>query len=428
MPALGIRMLREENRMTGPTGARRPPLWYHGWNVVGVSVLSQVAALALTMNCFSLFLHDWTREFGVPVSTLAMSISLFSIGCMITAPLAGLAADRYPARWVFGGALAGLAAAHVAIGFTTAAWQVVLIYALVLPFVIAFASAVQGQAIVSRWFVRRVGVAMGLTAFGAALAGVIFPSLIVWLLPILGWRRVWWLFAAAIALVVLPLVVAVARDRPTQEEGRRYVGSGPPTRVAAKLRLVQIASRRNFWITIGVFIPVQCSFMSVGVNFAPLVTSYGFSPATAGILLSLMSAAALCAKLLSGLAADRFGNRPPLVVAALCVSLGVGVIAVSAHNLSLLVAGVVLVGCAGACWTLLASATVAEFGPHDFGRAYGLISALTPVGSLAAPLLARVEEVSGSYTPGLAALCVLALCGAGLALFLKEKARVHALA
>ena len=410
--------------MTGSTGVRRPPLWYHGWNIVGVSVLSQVAALALTMNCFSLFLHDWTREFGVPVSALALGITLFSVGCMVTAPLAGLAAARYPARWVFAAALAGLAAAHVAIGSAKAAWQIVLIYAVVLPFVIAFASAVQGQAVVSRWFVRRVGVAMGLTAFGAALAGVIFPSLIVWLLQILGWREVWWLFSAAIAGIALPLVVAVARDRPTEEEGRYYIGSGEPLRADSKLGLAQIVRRRNFWVTIGVFIPVQCCFMSVSVNFAPMVMSYGLSSTSAGILLSLMSAAALCAKLLSGLAADRFGNRPPLVGAALCVSLGMGVIIISPHQPALLVVGVLLVGCAGACWTLLASATVAEFGANDFGRAYGLISAFTPVGSLAAPLLARVEEIGGSYRPGLMALGLLACCGAGVALLLKESHRV----
>jgi MFS family permease len=410
--------------MTGSTDVRRQPLWYHGWNIVGVSVLSQVAALALTMNCFSLFLHDWTREFGVPVSALALSITLFSVGCMVTAPLAGLAASRYAARWVFGLALGGLAVAHVAVGFTTAAWQVVLIYALVLPFVIAFASAVQGQAVVSRWFVRRVGVAMGLTAFGAALAGVIFPSLIVWLLQIVGWREVWWIFAAAIGLLVTPLVVFVARDRPTEEEGRRYIGAGAAKRATSRLSLAQIMSRRNFWITIGVFIPVQCCFQSVSVNFAPLVTSYGLSPTGAGVMLSVMSAAALCAKLLSGLASDRFGNRPPLVGAALCVALGMGVIIMAPHHPALLVLGVLLVGCAGACWTLLASATVAEFGSGDFGRAYGLISAFTPVGSLAAPLLARVQEVGGSYRPGLAALALLALCGAGVALLLRESPRL----
>jgi nitrate/nitrite transporter NarK len=253
---------------------------------------------------------------------------------------------------------------------------------------------------------------------------VIFPSLIVWLLPILGWRQVWWVFAAAIAFFALPLVVAVARDKPTEAEGRYYIGAGKQERPKSKLKLVEIARRKNFWITICVFIPVQCSFISVTVNFAPLVTSYGFSPTRAGVLLSLMSGAALCSKLLSGLAADRFGNRPPLVAAALCVSLGMGILALSPHHPMLLVVGVLLVGCAGACWTLLASATVAEFGPNDFGRAYGLISALTPVGSLAAPLLARVKEAGGSYTPGLVALGLLAFGGAAVALLLKEKPRI----
>jgi hypothetical protein len=39
---------------TGPDlSARR---YYHGWNIVGMCVAVQVAALGLTLNCFSLFL------------------------------------------------------------------------------------------------------------------------------------------------------------------------------------------------------------------------------------------------------------------------------------------------------------------------------------------------------------------------------------
>ena len=45
---------------TGPVlRARR---YYHGWNIVALCVAVQIAALGLTLNSFSLFLHDWTAE------------------------------------------------------------------------------------------------------------------------------------------------------------------------------------------------------------------------------------------------------------------------------------------------------------------------------------------------------------------------------
>jgi hypothetical protein len=34
--------------------------WYHGWNIVGICILAQIAGNALTVSAFSLFLKDWS--------------------------------------------------------------------------------------------------------------------------------------------------------------------------------------------------------------------------------------------------------------------------------------------------------------------------------------------------------------------------------
>ncbi|MET0249436.1 MAG: MFS transporter [Sphingobium sp.] len=390
----------------------RRPLFYHGWTVVSACVLSQVAVLALTFNCFSLFLVDWTREFDVPVSTVALSVSMFSFGCMLTAPLFGIAADRFPARWVFGLALVGAGAVHALVGFASTAWQVVAIYGILLPLVIAPASSIQGQALVSRWFERRRGLAMGLTAFGAALAGVIFPPVIVWLLPEIGWRGVWWMGGFLIACVAAPLVVLAARDRPWPEERGPYVTVEVKTHVAATLSFRDIIRRRNFWVTIGTFLSAQVAFTAVSVNMAPFTLANGHGPGLAALLMSVLNIAALGAKLGAGMLSDRLGNRGPLVLMALLCAGGVVILALGSHDIALLTLGVVLVGTAGAGWTLLASSTAAEFGSENFGRAFGLISALTPINMLAPPVFALMNESSGSYLSGFVVLGVIAIGGA----------------
>ena len=394
--------------------------WYHGWNIVAVCIACQVSALALTLNCFSLFLHDWTREFAAPVSTLSIAVLIFSLGCSVVVPFAGAAADRYPARWVFGLGLLGLIVFHVAMGFVTRSWQVVLLYSTLLPVAIGMAATVPSQALVSRWFVRRVGLAMGITAFGLALAGVIFPALIVMLLPMVGWRVVWWMFAAAIAVIMLPLVLLLMRDRPTAEEGAWYVGTQPATRHKSTLTVRDVFSRRNFWVTVGVFVPIQCGVMGMNINLAPLVTSHGFSPATAGALISACAVGGLVAKLASGILADRLGNRIPLVLVALLNATGVAVLAFFGDELPLLYAAVILVGMSGGVWTLLASATAAEFGAEGFGKAFGIISSFTPIGAIAPPIVAKLQETTGSYMSGLAGLAVFSLCAGGVALLLNE--------
>ena len=51
-------------------------------------------------------------------------------------------------------------------------------------------------------------------------------------------------------------------------------------------------------------------------------------------------------------------------------------LALGAGQLPLLFAGMILLGVTGGAWTLLASATAAEFGPRGFGRAYGVIASM----------------------------------------------------
>ena len=395
-------------------------LWYHGWNIVAVMVVSQVAALALTINCFSLFLKDWTEAFNAPVSALALSVTLFSAGCAMAAPFAGLAADRYPSKWVFGVALAGLAAFHVAISFTTAGWQIVALYALMLPAAVTCAASITASTVVSRWFVRRRGLAMGITAFGLALAGVVFPPMIVWLLPMLGWRVVWRIFAAVIAILVLPPVVTVLKDKPGKAEGAHYIGARAPVDLGSRLTAREVFRRRNLWIILAVFVPVQCSYMAVGINLAPLVASANFSRTIAGMLIAVMSFSALVSKLGSGAAADRFGNRLPLVATGLVCAVGVILLATAGRQLPVLVAALVLMGLSQGVWTLIASATAAEFDARGFGRAFGIVGAFAPVGSLAPPVVAWLKEASGTYTSALLGLGLLTLTGALTGLMLRE--------
>jgi MFS family permease len=411
--------------MTIANAGARPFRWYHGWNIVTVCILSQAASLALTVNCFSLFLPSWTHQFHVPVSQLSISVLAFSLISAIVVPFAGAATDRFPARWIFGLALLALVGFHAAMGFTTAGWQIVLLYMALLPLAVGFAATVPSQAVVSRWFVRRVGLAMGLTAFGLALAGVVFPPVIEGLLPVLGWQRIWWLFAAVIGLIVLPLVVVVMRDRPTAEEGRYYVGDQPAEHKKVRLPVKEVFSRRNFWVTVGVFVPVQCCYMAVSINIAPLVISHGFSAVMAGLLISVMSISALVSKLVAGMIADKVGNRIPLVITPLISATGISLLAFSGHHQPLLIAAMILVGLAAGIWTLLASATAAEFGAEGFGGAFGLISMFTPLGSLAPPVVAYLQEASGSYIPALVGLAVFAVMGSAVGLLLKEKRRVH---
>ncbi len=111
----------------------------------------------------------------------------------------------------------------------------------------------------------------------------------------------------------------------------------------------------------------------------------------------------------------------PLVATGLLCAAGVTLPATAASQMEVLVVALVLMGLSQGVWTLIASATAAEFGARCFGRAFGIVCAFAPIGSLAPLLVAGLREQSGGYAVRLLSLGALTVCGALAGLMLRER-------
>jgi MFS family permease len=374
------------------------------WSIVSVAVLFQIASLGVTLNCFTFFAQIWTKEFGVPMSRLAMAFTVMNFVVFFIVPLCGRLCDLMSVRKLVAAGVVLTAAFHAAMGFVGDAWHVIALYGLVLPICVSVNGLIPAQTLVSRWFSKGRGFAMGVTAFGVQLAGVIFPPIVVALIAGVGWRGTWWVFAAAIFVIVLPICWLVIRDRPPVQ-----LGDEKPEADTMTTRL--ILARPNVWIMAASFVAVQIPLQAFAINLAPFLASRGVTGQSAAIIATLASVTAIGAKLLAGLASDRFGNRIPLIVTAAVAASGVLVLAFAQH-FAMLALGYGLLGVCGAQWTLLSTTTAAEFPPSAFGRAYGLISMFTPLCALGPIVLASAQEHTGSYGPATIALAALAAVGA----------------
>lgn len=391
--------------------------WYHGWNVVAVVVVSAIVARGIPVSAFSLYLPDWSREFGVPISTLHLMLAPLAVTCAVIAPVIGGLADRLQARWLFGLGLGLSAVLFVAVGFVSAFWQLALLYAVLLPFTLNLSATIAGNPLIARWFVKRLGLALGLSGFGIGFAGVLWPPIIAAVVPLIGWRHFWQLAGLATAVLVAPLVVSILRDRPTQEEGRDYLdGEAGSARSHARaggaghISLWSIVKRRNFLVLLTVLFVILAGHGGVLQNLAPLAEARGLSAQVAGWLVSLLSLTQVISTLGLGLAADRYGDRKPLLALCLFGAAGTAVVAV-AGNMVTLAIGVALVGVSGGIWTSVGAALAREFGP-DFGKAYGAAILCAPLSALAPFVVARVHELTGNYTAGLLPITALAIAGA----------------
>jgi MFS family permease len=417
--------------MTAIAGAAKPRGgWYYGWNIVAVSILSTATCNALTYNCYSLFLRDWSAQLHTSISHLQLALPTMLITSSALSPMAGLFADKYPARRLFACGLSFLAILYLAMSAITAPWQILLLYGLVAPVALTLSAAITANALISRWFVRHRGLALGLSAFGLGLAGVLLPPIIAALLPTVGWRMIWRGAGLLTGFIVMPLVVWVIRDRPTERQGLHYLSADGKTSPAhhahaagaSQLSWRAVISRKTFWLLVAIYLPMMALYGGCGQNVGPYVANHGLSREYAGTLLSVMSLTHVGATLLLGMLSDRFGNRLPLAGLALVNAAGAALLAFGA-GLPVMILGYAFVGSGGAVFTLLAAALAVEFGAEGIGRAFGVAMLFLPIGAFAPFAIARIQEITGSYAFALMGIATLVMMTAVLSLLLRERRR-----
>ena len=411
--------------ISGTQGATPWRRWYYGWNIVAVCVVSQLAANGLATSSFSLFLHDWSEQFHCTISTLQLGFVAYGSTNALISPLVGVLVDRYAIRLIFGVGLASIAIMCLAVSVSTAAWQILVLYTVLLSVAIGCSDLLPANAVVSRWFVKRLGLALGLTALGQGFAGLIVPPLVAAAMPSLGWRMIWRIAGITIGAAVVPIVLSVLRDRPTEREGLHYLTGKDAAQThqhvdnGSGLTWHQILKRRNFWLLVAVYLPLVASISGCMTNFAPIASSRGFNLQVSGTLLSVMSLSWIIATPLAGLVSDYFGNRLPLASLAFASAIG-GMFLALGQSVPTIGLGVVLIGLSGGFWPILAAAIAAEFGPSNFGRAFGLLTIFLPVAILAPFVVAKAQEITGSYFPALFSLAAMTAIGGSACLLMRD--------
>lgn len=274
------------------------------------------------------------------------------------------------------------------------------VYVIHLLFALAVASS--GGAViivlVSSWFVRHRGLALGIALVGTSLGSAVLPTLSAWLIEDHGWRGAF----TREALLPLLLLIAVAlliRGLP------RHAGVAAVGQADARVDLkghgmtFRAATRTvTFWaICVSGFLTYFAIFGFVQHLVLHMTRGLGFPLKSAATALMVFSLVAMIAKLLSGAVADRI-NRHVVFRACLLIML-VGLIGLSTMRADLLFATVVVIGVGwGGLFTLYSMLAVTNFGLKEIGRINGVINLFETFGvGCGSWVVGLLYDRSGSY-------------------------------
>ena len=162
---------------------------HYRWLVVIYTLVIQGVSVGILIYCFALFSLPWLDEFSASRRDVMITISVLQIVMGFFSPWIGRYLDKVSMRWIVLAGTILLATGLFLLQFASALWHVWLIYATILPVASLMMGSLAAQTLVAKWFVTDRGLALGISAMGTSLGGIVFPWLVAEWLVALGWRE-----------------------------------------------------------------------------------------------------------------------------------------------------------------------------------------------------------------------------------------------
>jgi sugar phosphate permease len=395
----------------------------------GVDVTTgKQAQIALTsfLNLYSLvgigfygppFFYDFmVREFGWSRTTVT---SGNAFGKLIVLPLFGFIAgyiiDRFgPRRLMMAGILMG-AASIAGLGMMSMLWVFYLCFIFnALGYV--GGGPLPNQALISRWFDKSRGKAMGFAYLGIGIGGAITQKIAAWLTGIYGWH--WALIVLGIAMFALAMpLTAMVTDAP--ENFTRQQSAQPMTPVN------QIVKSLPFIL---LAIGSMCSIGAVGATNQNLKLylslDKGFSQGDAANVISLVLTASIIGRLLMGWLADRFPKKYVMLLIYLLVASGIPLLFWADQSGVIYLFAIIFGIGVGGDYMIIPLMAADLFGVKVLGRVMGIILIADGLAESLMPMLvAKLRDQGATYRTGFLLLIALAASGAAAIAMLPQKSK-----
>jgi predicted MFS family arabinose efflux permease len=311
----------EPTQVTVRTPTRSTSAW--PWIVAAAAFLTLVAAAGFR-SVPGVLMESLQREFGWGRGTIGLAVSINLLLYGLFAPFAAALMERFGIRRVAGLALLAISVGSGAAIFIHQAWQLVMLWGVVVGLGSGSIALSFAAIIVGRWFLRRTGLVSGVLTAGSATGQLIFLPVLSRLNQNFGWRAAA-LTAAGAALVAMLIAIAGIRNRPEDvgvapygaEPGYRTpvitASQGSLRRAVSVLR--RCARRSAFWLLVGGF--AICGMSTNGLiqtHFVPAAHDHGMPPTTAASLLAVVGIFDIAGTIASGFFSDRVDPRALLLI------------------------------------------------------------------------------------------------------------------
>jgi MFS family permease len=398
---------------------RHRHVFFYGWWIVAASAVGLFWGPPVTVYSFGVFLKPLMQEFRAGRAAVSLGYTLHLIAGAVCAPLLGWLVDRYgscrvilPATAMFGSILL------LNKTFSANIWQFYLFY-VAMGLLLNGVGPIPYGYLISHWFDRRRGLALGLMMIGMGSGAMVMPLFAQQLIARFGWRTAYAVLGGGVLLIAIPVLAAFLRGKP-QDLGLLPDGAPPKNSAAGTQAIVQGLSAQDawrsgtFWLMVCAFFLVSASVQGCLVHTTAMLSDRGIPAQTAALGSALVGAAVLLGRVGTGYLLDRLFAPHVAAVFFGGAALGMGLLWWGTTPVAF--AGGFLVGLGlGAEVDLIAYLISRYFGLRTFGRVYSsAFAAFALAGALGPLIMGASFDRTGSYRVALLVFLTATLVAAVL--------------
>lgn len=371
--------------------------------VVITAFLSLLAIVGFALYGLPLFYNFYIEEFGWSRQIVTSGNAYAKI---IVAPLFGFIAgwivDKYgPRKMLMTGAIMTLMA-FLGLSMMKSLSVFYLSYVLVaLGYV--FGGPLPCQVLISRWFTKNRGKAMGIAYLGIGTGFTIVPQLVASLERSLGWNTALVILGILIVVVSVPLALFV-KDSPSKTD--IAIKPEPPVPVKSIL-----GNRWFYMLAFG----SMCSIGAVGgVNqhLKLYLKDLAMDDSAIANIISLVAFMSLGGRVIMGWLADLFPRKYVMILIYLLVGGSIPLLLLPDFPGRLYIFAVVFGLGLGGDYMIIPLMAGDLFGVRTLGRVMGIVLVADGIAEAGMPMLVgKMFDTHGSYTIGFIVLIGLALLG-----------------
>lgn len=392
---------------------------FYGWWVVLVAAVGMFLGYGAVFNfTFSVFSTSVGHEFHWSRSATSVAYALSLIAYGASTPVTGRLADRFGARKVIVPSVLSFGLCLIWLHFLTAhLWH---FYALSIAtgLVGSGSALVPYFGVITHWFDKRRGLALGLAMVGVGLSNFTMPSVAHAMIATVGWRQAYLVIGSAVMLATIPVglflkerpqMLGLLPDGEAIDPIKTQRSSGRPLGVTGREALRD----GTFWLLFTAVFLVAVSVIGCLIHLVPMLTDRGMSAQAAAFATSVFGGAVIPGRVGSGYLLDRYFAASVALIFFCGAALGIfllwsGVVGSLAYVAAFLV-GMGM----GAEGEILAYLVSRYFGLRAFAEILGYVMVSFTLGGIVGPLLmGYCFDKLGSYHLMLGIFLAAVLVGA----------------